>query len=242
MSELKMSFGAETSTSYEAKVSKYIPAWTITEATLKEFKVDTVTGKDGTTYSGIRMVFEDDNEHVFDHFLFGINKQEDLVRKTTADGREMPSQKEVLDSIIKHILWAFNPTVAEKFTNALKGKSITVAQYLGLAEKTMAPNLNKKCFIKIVGNNNNYATMPRIIAVFDNGEEAVLTNNFISLDESKLSFSKYELRKKSEMESRKPSSIGLGSVDLNLSNLDEDLNSTSSLMNSLNNLDDDLPF
>lgn len=235
----QVNFGSEqNNVSYEATGSNYLKPWDIYKVKLTEFKYDTVTGKDGTVYEGLRIVFTSDDNKQFNHFVFGVNSEKDMQRPVYND-REMPSQFETLRLTINHILGAFDPKIVEKLNKAIAGKQISIQQYIEFAAKACAGNLNKECYIKIVGDNNNYATMPRIATVWNNGEEAVISNNFISTDASKLSFNNYELRKAEDMKNRKPTSMATEGANSTVTNLDDELNLNPS-SDSLSM--DDLPF
>lgn len=237
---IQVTFGTETqNNSYEAAAGNYLKPWNIYEVKMTKFAYDTVTGKDGTVYEGLSMEFESEDNKKFNTFVYGVNKQEDLERRVYND-REMPSQFEVLRLTINHVLGAFNASYVEKINKAVAGKQVTIRQYIELAAKAAANCLNKTCYIKIIGNNSNYSSIPRIATVWNNGEEAVISNNFISTDKSKLSFSNYELRKAKEMQERKPQTVETTANTDNMfipnavSNSDDDLFGGSS--------DDGFPF
>lgn len=240
MSEFKFNVESANATSFEAKVSNYLKPWGIYPVKIKDFKFDVMQGKKdpNATFDGLRISFESDSGEIFDQFIFGVNSADDMVRKVYND-RQMPSQFETLRLTINHIIGAFDTEAVKKLENAIAGKSATTKQYINTAAKVMAPNLGKECFIKLIGDNNNYASMPRIVAVFENDAEAVISNNFISRDESKLTFSNYELRKKEELANRKPTnmSTSAGFDPIGTSSGSEDSLDFSSLSS-----DDELPF
>lgn len=234
---MQVTFGAQqTTNNFEAAASNYLKPWNIYNVKLEEFKFDQVNGKDGQKYDGLRIVFANAEGLKFDHFVFGVNKPEDLERKMFND-REMPSQFEVLRLTINHILGAFDPSLIDKVNKAISGKSITMQQYIDLVAKGMKPFIGKDCYIKIVGNKDNYATMPRIATVWNNGEEAVISNNFISKDESKLTFSNYEKKMAQEIQTRTPSTSSSLAAN-NVTNLEDSLEIPSTDPFG----DDDLPF
>ena len=67
--------------------------------------------------------------------------------------------------------------------------------------------IGKEFFIKTVANNQGFANLPRSVKINSKTGESFFSNNWISTDETSLTFTASELKSKATLESMKPSSM-----------------------------------
>lgn len=179
----------------EVRESEYLKGGEIhPDVYLQEFKLSEIDSKDKTEkYPVLTITLGNDKGQSITKNLFIPRTQADLERKEGNNGKPMASTWDHLSFNIKHILSVFNPKGLEKLEN---GGQFSLGEYLDLSVKALAPKLNKKeaaVFMKVMLNKTGFADFPYIVAIGKDGEP-FMTSLYLSADESKLSFSDYDIK------------------------------------------------
>ena len=207
-------FNSLGETSFVSESSNYLKAYDIYPVNLTKIEKTTLKGKDGTEYGIVALEFKGcgDNKGVFTTNLFIPNKDADFERRVNeTSGAHYPSSFEQFQYTLMQITQVINPTGAQKIIdNASKLK--TIDDFIGLIIKALAGKDSVKAYLKLVGRVNNgvtYAALPSACVL---GKDATAETkpsplNFISLDESKLQFSNYELSQMKKFKEAKPTNM-----------------------------------
>lgn len=168
------------------------------------------------------------------------------TRRINDKGKTTPSQFEQVQNKLTQYLIAFRPQLIEDIKTGKESfKAKNWAGYRSLVAKALLKAVDKKeVFLKLLKNTSGYAETPRYPAAMgtnkETGELAIFTGSvFIHHDQSLVEFSKYELDLMASVANAKPTSMGKGSEDDDLSP-DLDDNDMDEL--DLEEEDDDLPL
>ena len=156
----------------EVRESEYLKGGEIHPGVyLQEFKLSEIDSKDKTEkYPVLTITLGNDKGQSITKNLFIPRTQADLERKEGNNGKPI-----------------------EKLEN---GGQFSLGEYLDLSVKALAPKLNKKeaaVFMKVMLNKTGFADFPYIVAIGKDGEP-FMTSLYLSADESKLSFSDYDIK------------------------------------------------
>lgn len=207
-------FNSLGETSFVSESGNYLKAYDIYPVNLTKIEKTTLKGKDGTEYGIVALEFEGcgDNKGVFTTNLFIPNKDADFERRVNeTSGAHYPSAFEQFQYTLMQITQVINPAGAQKIIdNASKLK--TIDDFIGLIIKALTGKDSVKAYLKLVGRVNNgvtYAALPSACVL---GKDATAETkpsplNFISLDESKLQFSNYELSQMKKFKEAKPTNM-----------------------------------
>lgn len=189
--------------------TQYLKAFNIyKDVQLTSIKKDTLhSSKKDTDYSVIAMEFKND-EGVYTHNLFVPNKPEDMVRRVNeTSGAQYPSAFEQFQFTLMQLAEIINPDGAKKIVDN-SSKIKTMDQFIDLLIKALSGK-DTKFYLKLVGrtvNNVTYAALPNACILSKDATEDTkpIPLNFVSLDETKLSFSNYEMSQMNKMKAAKP--------------------------------------
>ena len=207
-------FNSLGETSFVNENANYLKAYDIYPVNLTKIEKTTLKGKDGTEYSVVALEFKgcEDNKGIFTTNLFIPHKDEDFERRVNeTSGAHYPSSFEQFQYTLMQITQVINPAGAQKIIdNASKLK--TIDDFIGLIIKALTGKDSVKVYLKLVGRVNNgvtYAALPSACVL---SKEATADTkpsplNFISLDESKLQFSNYELSQMKKYKEAKPTNM-----------------------------------
>lgn len=231
--DFKIGFSAEDN--YVSTSLPTLKPWNIYEVEFTGCEYSTFPGKKdpSITWETIKFNFKND-QGVYTETIFAPKAGDDKrnVRKTsTGHEVEQPSNLENFKYKIGHLLSVIDPRVLAKLSN----KSVDFKSLAVNLSKALEASKNKKMFIKLVGDSNNRASFPYFLSLFKDDPIPKVTNNFIASEAGKLGFTDYELTKKAEKESAKPTDMKKATstsvqedIDLPLeednSDLDLDLN------------------
>ena len=201
-------------TSFVSESGNYLKAYDIYPVNLTKIEKTTLKGKDGTEYGIVALEFKGcgDNKGTFTTNLFIPNKDSDFERRVNeTTGAHYPSAFEQFQYTLMQITQVINPAGAQKIIdNASKLK--TIDDFIGLIIKALTGKDSVKAYLKLVGRVNNgvtYAALPSACVL---GKDATSDTkpsplNFISLDESKLQFSNYEMSQMKKYKEAKPTNM-----------------------------------
>lgn len=207
-------FNSLGETSFVNESANYLKAYDIYPVNLTKIEKTTLKGKDGTEYGVVALEFKgcEDNKGIFTTNLFIPHKDEDFERRVNeTSGAHYPSSFEQFQYTLMQITQVINPAGAQKIIdNASKLKSID--QFIDLIVKALTGKDSIKAYLKLVGRLTNgvtYAALPSACVL---GKDATPDTkpsalNFISLDESKLQFSNYELSQMKKFKDAKPTNM-----------------------------------
>lgn len=86
----------------------------------------------------------------------------------------------------------------------LAGKSVSFEKLCAFLKKETDSKIGTKTKIKLIGDSNGKPRLPYMLSIFENGGEAVITNNCIG---DKLGFTAYELDRKAAAANAKPTNM-----------------------------------
>jgi len=207
-------FNSLGETSFVSESGNYLKAYDIYPVNLTKIEKTSLKGKDGTEYGIVALEFKGcgDNKGVFTTNLFVPHKDSDFERGVNeTSGAHYPSSFEQFQYTLMQITQVINPAGAQKIIdNASKLK--TIDQFIDLIIKALTGKDSVKAYLKLVGRLNNgvtYAALPNACVL---GKDATAETkpsplNFISLDESKLQFSNYELSQMKKFKEAKPTNM-----------------------------------
>lgn len=191
----------------ESFVSKSLPQlkpWRVHEVSFEGFTNRTVDGKKDPAkkYHILSITFKnDEGQYVHDLFL---PQPGDEKRGTRTNDKgvevETPSRVDTFVKTIGHVLNAVAPELLDK----LKGKDIDVEKLALFLEKESKQYVGRTTKIKLVADNEGRPRFPYFLNIFEPGKAAVVTNNFCGLS---VGFTPYELERKKNQETAKPSKM-----------------------------------
>lgn len=189
--------------------SPHIKPFEISKVTFEGIELKTGTSKNGRDWKALQLNFKGDG-WTFNPMFFCPGEEGDKRMSGETDGRkwEVPSAMEELIHNVGHFTYILSPEGFEK----IKGKlSLELpAEFDKLVEILSAATKNaigKEFFIKTVANNQGFANLPRSVKINSKTGESFFSNNWISTDETSLTFTASELKSKATLESMKPSSM-----------------------------------
>ena len=195
--------------SFTSDSQSYLKPYNIYKVKLNKIEKSTIKGaKDPTKeYSVIAIEFGNESG-IFSTNLFVPNRPEDMERKENeSTHKEQPSNWERFYMTLLQIMEVLNPTGAAKFKELAKsGKIKSVDTFIEVVLKALSGKNTEEAYLKLVGRNNNgtvYSTLPTSCWV-DQNTKQVKPLNFISSDESKLTFSAYEIQQMNTYKNAKP--------------------------------------
>lgn len=200
--EMNIGFGKD-----EKYVSTSLPqlkAWEIHDVEFDGFEYSKFSGRKDPTaeYEVLRIKFKND-EGQFAATLFAPKPgDEKRTTRKNANGHEVenPSNLEVFTKTIGHVLTAISPDTLTK----LAGKSVSFEKLCAFLKKETDSKIGTKTKIKLIGDSNGKPRLPYMLSIFENGGEAVITNNCIG---DKLGFTAYELDRKAAAANAKPTNM-----------------------------------
>lgn len=201
---MEMNIGFKADEKYVSTSLPLLKPWEIHDVEFDGFEYATFDGKKDPSakYEVLKIKFKND-EGQFTHTLFAPKPGDDKrpLRKNK-NGHEMegPSNVEVFTKTIGHVLNEISPATLTK----LAGKNTTFEKLCAFLVSETKSKIGTKTKIKLVGDKDGKPKFPYLLSVFENGGEAVVTNNCIG---QKLGFTSYELDKKKEMESAAPTQM-----------------------------------
>ena len=201
---MEMNIGFKTDEKYVSTSLPLLKPWEIHDVEFDGFEYATFDGKKDPTakYEVLKIKFKND-EGQFTHTLFAP-KPGDEKRPTrkNKNGHEMesPSNVEVFTKTIGHVLNEISPATLTK----LAGKNTTFEKLCNFLVTETKSKIGTKTKIKLIGDKEGKPKFPYLLSVFENGGEAVVTNNCIG---QKLGFTSYELDTKKKMETAAPTKM-----------------------------------
>lgn len=191
----------------EKYVSTSLPqlkAWEIHDVEFDGFEYSKFSGRKdpNAEYEVLRIKFKND-EGQFAATLFAPKPGDDKrTTRKNANGHEVenPSNLEVFTKTVGHVLTAISPDTLNK----LSGKNISFEKLCAFLEKDTASKIGTKTKIKLIGDSNGRPRFPYMLSIFENGGEAVITNNCVG---DKLGFTAYELDRKAAAANAKPTNM-----------------------------------
>lgn len=201
---MDMNIGFKADEKYVSTNLPQLKAWEIHDVEFDGMEYATFDGKKDPTakYEVLKIKFKND-EGQFTHTLFAPKPGDDKrTTRKNSNGHEMenPSNIEVFTKTIGHLLTEISPATLDK----LAGKSTTFEKLCKFLEAETKPKIGFKTKIKLIGDKDNKPRFPYMLSIFENGGEAVITNNCIG---QKLGFTSYELDRKKTIESATPTKM-----------------------------------
>lgn len=201
---MDMNIGFKADEKYVSTTLPLLKAWEIHDVEFDGVEYAQFDGKKDPTakYEVLKIKFKND-EGQFTHTLFAPKPgDEKRTTRKNSNGHEIenPSNVEVFTKTIGHLLTEISPATLDK----LAGKSTTFEKLCKFLEAETKSKIGFKTKIKLIGDKDNKPRFPYMLSVFENGGEAVITNNCIG---QKLGFTSYELDRKKDMESATPTKM-----------------------------------
>lgn len=200
--DMNIGFGSD-----EKYVSTSLPqlkAWEIHDVEFDGVEYAEFAGRKdpNAKYQVLKIKFKND-EGQFPITLFAPKPgDEKRTKRTNANGHEMenPSNLETFTKTVGHFLTAISPETIKK----LEGKSVSFEKLCAFLKKETDSKIGTKTKLKLIGDSNGKPRLPYMLSIFENGGEAVITNNCIG---DKLGFTAYELDRKAAAANAKPTSM-----------------------------------
>ena len=194
-------------TSTTGSASSHIKAFEISKVIFDGIELKSGTSKNGRDWKAFQLNFKGDGWVFSPMFFCPTEDGENRVTGET-DGRkwELPSSMEDLIHNVAHFMFVISPEGFEK----IKGKlSLELpAEFDKLVEilsKATKNSIGKEFYIKTVANNQGFANLPKSVKINSKTKESYFSNNWISTEPDKLTFTASELKSKAAFENMKPS-------------------------------------
>jgi len=193
-----------------AKVStetnSFLRAWNIYDEVKFEGISDVVTGnrKDGGTWRAWDFTFTCPQGSYKERIFEPGENGEERRKIANANGHEseMPSDMDRIKYFAVHLVETFAPTKRDKFMEAC-GKISTFDQFIALLHKVLDGSTITTSLL-LAGRNNAgtvYAALPNFVRINSKTGEPFMSERFLG---DNLAFTAWELSKKKEYESAKP--------------------------------------
>lgn len=199
----------------------------IHNATFKGITKETVTGKDGSTYNTMCLALDIDGYGDWKHNFFEPTSAE----RTTSMYGENPSQLEHFMIAVRVILDALDPGIGERIDSGEITFAGTFDKMVAAVKKLTTPYIDKEVQIKLVPQNNGFASLPGFPASISKSGALRIGNKFMGQN---LVLSDAEKRKIDAVNNAKPTNMAAATSSDKLAAMGNDLEDDDDL--------DDLPF
>lgn len=217
---MNFNFNSLAETSFHSESTPRLSAYEIYKVNLSKIERGELKGtKDpNAVYDVVSLEFkEPETGRIYSENLFVPNREEDFERNSFNSGKPAPSRFERFQFTLMQIVEAISPEGAEKIKNNA-GKLKTIDDFINIVIKALNGKDKVDVYLKLIGTNRNgsqYAALPN--SCFINNDGKAVASNFIS-SKNNLTFSAYEMQKKKEFETAKPTNMQ--TVEKNNDNLD----------------------